>query len=223
MASMSPELAIKAALSGARLATFEDEIRPPAQVLEGALALYAWNAQVSAAMLAPLHVCEVVIRNAVSDALTEVYGPQWPWSQSFEGSLPNPENRRVFNPRRELNRARVGQPSTGKVIAELKMVFWQKMFTGRFDGRIWNPHLRTVMPHLNSAKTVQDLRRLIYTDLEQLRELRNRIAHHEPIFKRPLAGDFNKLRELIAFRCPTTSAWMVQNQQAQALIAAKPL
>jgi hypothetical protein len=220
MASISPDQAIKAALSAARLGTFEAEIIAPAPVLPGALALYAWNAQVSAALLAPLHMCEVVIRNAVAEALTTVYGPQWPWSPVFENSLPNPGV--GFNPRRELCRARAHQSSTGKVIAELKMVFWQKMFTGRFDTRIWNPHLRNVMPHLDPAKTVQDLRRLIHTDLEQLRELRNRIAHHEPIFKRALAGDFTKIQELIAFRCPTTSAWMVQNQQAQALIQARP-
>ena len=222
MASISPDQAIKAALSAARLGTFEAEILPPTPILPGALALYGWNAQVSAAMLAPLHLCEVVIRNAVSDALTAVYGPQWPWSPVCEQSLPNPSCRRAFNPHRELNRARGDQQSTGKVIPELKMVFWQKMFTGRFDTRIWNPHLRTVMPHLDPAKTVQDLRRLIHADLEQLRMLRNRIAHHEPIFKRALSGDFTKIQELIAFRCPTTSAWMVQNQQAQALIQARP-
>lgn len=220
MASISPDQAIKAALSAARLGTFETVILPPGPVLTGALALYAWNAQVSAAMLAPLHMCEVVIRNAVSEALATVYGPQWPWSPVFEASLPNPDV--GFNARRELVRSRARQPSAGKVIAELKMVFWQKMFTGRFDTRIWNPHLRIVMPYLDPLKTVQDLRRLIHTDLEQLRELRNRIAHHEPIFKRTLAGDFTKIQELIAFRCPITSAWMVQNQQAQALIATKP-
>lgn len=220
MASISPDEAIKAALSAARLGTFEAEIQPPGTVLPGALALYAWNAQVSAAMLAPLHICEVVIRNAVADALTAVYGPQWPWSPSFERSLPNPSV--GFNPLEELKRGRYRQPSTGKVIAELKMMFWQKMFTGRFDMRIWNPHLRTVMPYLDQAKTVQQLRGLIHGDLEQLRELRNRIAHHEPIFKRPLADDLTKIQELIAFRCPTTSAWMTQNQQAQAMIGNKP-
>lgn len=220
MASISPDQTIKAALSAARLGTFEAAILPPGPVLTGALALYAWNAQVSAAMLAPLHMCEVVIRNAVSEALATVYGPQWPWSHVFEASLPNP--RVGFNARRELMRSRAHQLSTGKVIAELKMVFWQKMFTARFDTRIWNPHLRTVMPYLDQIKTVQDLRRLIHTDLEQLRELRNRIAHHEPIFKRTLVSDFTKIQELIAFRCPTTSAWMVKNQQAQALIATKP-
>ena len=218
--SLKPEeeLAIKFALSDARLGTFEAVVIP--SELSGALALYAWNAQVSAAMLAPLHICEVVMRNAVSDALSAVYGSRWPWATVFERSLSDPSI--GFSARRELIRVRDQQPSTGKVIAELKMVFWQKMFTGRFDARLWNPHLRAVFPHLDTSKTVQELRGLIHTDLEQLRALRNRIAHHEPIFKRSLADDFGKLQELIAFRCPITSAWMVGNQQVQTLIAVKP-
>lgn len=44
----------------------------------GALALYAWNAQVSAALMAPLHLCEVVVRNAAADAIAAVYGVNWP-------------------------------------------------------------------------------------------------------------------------------------------------
>ena len=114
------------------------------------------------------------------------------------------------------------QPTTGKVIPELKFVFWQTMFTSRFDVRLWQPHLRTVLPHLDAAKTVAQLRAMIYGELDQLRKLRNRIAHHEPIFSRNLGDDFEKMRELIALRCPITSAWMLHNQQATVLIGAKP-
>jgi hypothetical protein len=220
MASISPDETIKAALSAARLGTFEAAISPSESTLKDALALYAWNAQVSAAMLAPLHMCEVVIRNAVSDALIAVYGAQWPWEPAFRRSLPNPPRR--FSALRELNRACTDQTRTSKVVAELKMIFWQKMFTGRFDTRLWNAHLRAVMPNMDESKTVQDLRRLIHEDLEQLRKLRNRIAHHEPIFSRALDLDFLKIQELIAFRCLTTSNWMTQNQQAQALISTRP-
>lgn len=221
MVSISPEQSIKFALSVQRMGTYEAAIRPPAPVLQDALALYAWNAQVSAAMLAPLHICEVVIRNAVSEALCAVYGPQWPWSSVFETSLPMPHS--GFKARLELIRARDGQPSTGKVVAELKMMFWQKMFTGRFDTRIWDSHLKTVMPHLDPKQPVKKLRNMIHTDLEELRILRNRIAHHEPIFMRKLNNDLVKIQALIAFRCPTTAAWMLNNQQAHALIIAKPV
>lgn len=219
MASNSPDEAIKAALSAARVGTYETATTA-VQLLSGALALYAWNAQVSAAMLAPLHLCEVVVRNAVSDALAAIYGADWPWSTTFITSLPNPSM--GFNPTKDLITARHNKATTGRVIPELKFVFWQTMFTSRFDVRIWNPHLRAVMPHLDPAKSVQQLRGLIYTELEQLRKLRNRIAHHEPIFMRNLTDDFQKIHDLIAFRCPITSAWMAHNQQAQALINTRP-
>lgn len=219
MASIPPDESIKNALSPARVGTYEaaTTANPP---LPGALALYAWNAQVSAAMMAPLHLCEVALRNAVADALEAIYGPRWPWEATFTVSLPNPT--RGYNARQDLLKVRIGKATTGKVIPELKFVFWQTMFTSRFDGRIWTPHLRAVMPHLDPVKTVAQLRSLIYIELDQLRKLRNRIAHHEPIFTRNLADDFQKIQELIAFRCPITSAWMVANQQATALIGVKP-
>lgn len=219
MVSIRPEQAIKNALAAARIATYEAATTTTPQ-LPGALALYAWNAQVSAAMMAPLHICEVVVRNAVADALTAVYGPNWPWEDVFVISLPAPS--RGYNARADLLKVRSGQLTTGKVIPELKFVFWQTLFTKRFDDRIWQKHLHTVMPHLNATKTISQLRQLIYGELDQLRKLRNRIAHHEPIFKRNLADDFLKIQELIALRCPITSAWMEGNQHATALIAAKP-
>jgi hypothetical protein len=80
----------------------------------------------------------VVIRNAVSDTLTAVYGDRWPWSSVFEASLPAPSW--GYKPRVDLINSRRRQPTTGKVIPELKFVFWQKMFTGRYDVRLWEPH-----------------------------------------------------------------------------------
>lgn len=219
MASIAPEQAIKNALAAARVGTYEAATKA-IPVLNGALALYAWNAQVSAAMMAPLHLCEVVVRNAVSDALTTVYGPDWPWSPVFTRSLPQPAQ--GYSARSDLMKVRVAQPTAGKVIPELKFVFWQTMFTSRLDVRIWQPQLRGVMPHLDATKTVAQLRGLIYSELDQLRKLRNRIAHHEPIFRRNLADDFQKIKELISLRCPITSSWMVNNQQVTPLILEKP-
>lgn len=219
MPPSSPEQVIKEALSAPRLGTYEAATIGTPQ-LQSALALYAWNAQVSAAMLAPLHFCEVAIRNAVADVLTAAHGSQWPWDAGFMRSLPNPSV--GYNPRRDLMSARTGKTTPGKVIPDLKFIFWQTMFTSRFDARLWTHHLHTVFPHADATKTVAQLRAMVYAELEQLRKLRNRIAHHEPIFRRNLADDFQKIHDLIAIRCPITAAWMVQNQQAQTLITAKP-
>lgn len=220
MSAIPPNEAIKAALTAPRMLTYEVATTAPDN-LQGALNLYAWNAQVSAAMLAPLHILEVVVRNCVSDAIAAVYGSNWPWSPGFEASLPTPHPG-VYSARRDLQAARAGVNTVGRVIPELKFIFWQSMFTSRNDHRLWKPHLRAVMPFLNPAATASQHRAMIYAELEQLRKLRNRIAHHEPIITRNLADDFQKIQDLIAFRCPVTALWMVQTQAAQALILTKP-
>ena len=212
--------AVRAALSQARMATYEVAAGVQAADDPAALMLYAWNAEVSGALLPPLHVCEVVIRNAVADALEALYGPRWPWSLTFELSLPDPKQ--GYSPRRDLQSARRAAQTTGKVIPELKFVFWQKMFTGRYDTRIWDQHLRRVLPNLDPAKPVATLRQAIYGDLERVRLLRNRIAHHEPIFARALADDYQTVLMLVTYRCTVTAAWMDSNQTATAIIAAKP-
>jgi hypothetical protein len=149
-----------------------------------------------------------------------VYGARWPWSIGFEQSLPAP--RLGYSPRRDLQNARTHAATTGKAIPELKFVYWQKMFTGRHDTRVWNTHLLGVMPNLDSSKTISQLRQQIYDDLEKVRELRNRIAHHEPIFTRNLTGDLQRMVSLIEHRCKITAEWMLDNQQASALISARP-
>jgi hypothetical protein len=213
--------AVRLALSPARLATYEAAARVnPADDDLSALVLYAWNAQVSGALLAPLHVCEVVIRNAVADAFEAVYGHQWAWSATFERSLPDPI--KGYSQRKDLMSARRSALTTGKVIPELKFVFWQKMFTSRYDIRLWDPHLQRILPNMNGTHTVAARRSAIYKDLEQLRNLRNRIAHHEPIFTRNLADDYQKILDLVGFRCSITSTWLDQNQTATKMIAEKP-
>jgi hypothetical protein len=208
--------AVRTAISPARMGTFEAAVPIVDDADPRALALYAWNARISAALLAPLHICEIVVRNAVSDAIEQVYGPRWPWQIGFEQSLPSP--RSGYNPQRDLQNARSHAATTGKAIPELKFVFWQKMFTSRHDQRLWEPYLRQVMPHLDPAKPVSTLREDIYNDLEQIRFLRNRIAHHEPIFARNLNDDLQKIVALIAARSQETADWMMQNQQASAIL-----
>lgn len=213
--------AVRSALSASRMSTYEAATQMNSHGDSSALQLYAWNAEVSGALLAPLHICEVVIRNTVADALTMVYGDKWPWTQTFERSLPDPQH--GYSPRRDLQSVRKKGDTAGKVIPELSFVFWQKMFTSRYDNRIWEPYLRDVLPNISDNKPVSQLREDIYKKLERVRQLRNRIAHHEPIFTRSLDEDYQIILQLIEYRCEITAEWLNQNQRATVLITAKPL
>lgn len=203
--------AITKTLSSHRLATFS--AAPGFSANATVLEKYSWHALVSAAFFASLHICEVVIRNGVDEALSDIYGPDWPWSRTFERSLPNPAGYH-FNATKELLRARaqlqVG--ASGKVIAELKFAFWCHMFTSRYQVRIWNTNMHSVFPNVPAAYSTSHARQAIYLELESLRRFRNRIAHHEPILTEPL----------ISRRCREVSGWHASWETVSRYIVAKP-
>lgn len=212
---------IKKSLSGARLSTYEN-ITLNGQKLstDQALKLYAWNAQISAAFFVPLHLCEVVIRNAVAEALVATYGANWPWARDFLRSLPNPTH--GYSARQDLINIKDKMANTGKVIPELKFVFWEKLLTARFDSRLWDSHLFTVFPNLVTASSVSVQRNELRSLLENVRRLRNRIAHHEPIINRDIETDFKNISLLLNYRCKDTAIWAYKNQLVMLLIGLKP-
>ena len=206
--------ALRKTLSASRMTNYD----AAAGTQEIAIELYAWNAEVSSAFLFPLHVCEVVVRNAVAECFEIKYGSNWPWVTSFERSL----NNRL---KEDLSRAKdsVGNTKkTGKVIAELNFFFWQSIFTKSHDFRIWNQYLLTAFPNLDNKNPIPPQREGIYQVLDELRHLRNRIAHHEPIFKRDLLEDYEKIKNLIALRCEITANWLDEKQNVKTIIEKKP-
>lgn len=213
--TVNPEM-IKNTLSLQRLSTYEKQ----ASDLEGALKLYLWNANLSGAFFPCLHICEVTIRNAVSEVLFRLHGNQWPWDIGFINTLPNP--RHGYNPRNNLKQARDKLSDVNKVIPELNFVFWQTMFTRRHDEQLWLPHFRTMFPNADSNTEIAALRGEIFNDLEKIRKLRNRIAHHEPIFKRNLEADYQAIIKIIGYRSQDTAQWLASNQEVVSLLSNKP-
>lgn len=206
------------ALSETRLKTFQDYYGQP-YCINSAMSLYGWNGQISSAFMLPLHICEVIVRNAVHQVLTKVYGERWPWSQAFERSLP--ANGR-YSPRRDLISARQRQTTTGKVIPELKFVFWQKMFTSRHKQRLWDNEILNIFPNGTGQLTPDQLLSEIYNSLESIRLIRNRIAHHEHLINRNLSNDYSKIVRLISYRCADSIIWLHSIEQLSPLLATKP-
>ncbi|MGI0649477.1 hypothetical protein ACRCPS_31155 [Pseudomonas aeruginosa] len=220
LASAADIRAIEGVISPQRLSTYAaaQGMQNSRRVLE----LYAWNAEVSGAFMLPQQICEVAVRNAASEVLEAVYGPQWPWAIGFERSLPDPKF--GFSLRKELasGRAKVPAGNTNKAIPEMKFAFWVRLFTQRFDSRLWIPHLHNSFRGLPPGVAVQQCRQMIYDELDKVRGIRNRIAHHEPIFQRNLAADYARMMRLVKWRCPRTAAWLNDVESVRALIKNRP-
>jgi hypothetical protein len=202
------------------MSTYDNATSPGEQRIRRALKLYVWNAEIASAFLVPLHLCEVAIRNAVADAIAAQYGPSWPWARGFQNSLRAPST--GYNPRADLAVARRNTSSTGKVIPEVKFVFWQKMLTSRYDNAIWNHQLATVLPGADASIGVAALRTRVYNDLDRIRILRNRIAHHEPIISRNLSVDLAAIKDLVALRCGDMSQLLAAAEHVSSIIPQRP-
>jgi hypothetical protein len=162
-------------LSPARFATFEaaaggDEQR--------GLALYQWNSAMGAAWLVDLSLIEIGLRNAIHDTLTAAHGTSAWWTSI---QIDNTTNANIGRARRKLGQA--GQPVTsGQIIAELTFGDWVRLL-GRGDrvGGVAVDYTKTLWrPHLGPRFAPQT-RKSFHGDVETLRKLRNRIAHHEPL------------------------------------------
>ncbi|MFG2047858.1 Abi family protein [Micromonospora sp. NPDC048935] len=184
--------------------------------LDKAVALYEWNAKMSGIFWITLGHVEVLIRNAMHQQLTN-----WSTRQHQESRwYLDPGN--VFDPRRlkEIAEARRRatrdgrQETPGRVVAELNFGFWRYLLISSYDRSLW--------PHLRNAWPSKLLRREVQEPLTELHEFRNRLAHHEPIYNRPIKELHAKALNLASWTCPDTAAWITSRCEVLAALAARP-
>lgn len=205
-------------ISRPRFATYLDHVNGDRY---RALQFYIWNAQLSAAFMIPLQLCEVAVRNGIVEALEKVHGQNWHKSAGFVRSLPQLKGS-GYQPSRDLRILAAKHLSSGKVVAELKFAFWQYLFTKGQDGRLWSPHLAHCFPGYDQTLSIEQARASMFDGINQVRSFRNRIAHHEPIFTRNIVTDYDRIRQLIKWRRPSVANWLDANQTVRLLLSARP-
>lgn len=170
-------------MSAERLGPYESEMGSPA----GAVALYEWNSAVSAALFETLGAVEVIIRNAFHQQLAVRHAERsgvGPW---YVGGWIDDKGRKDVRTARERATSRGRQPELeGKVVAELSFGFWRYLVAKRYQATAW-PALQKAFPRHPAGPSVP--RRDIDDRMQRVHVLRNRVAHHEPVFRRDLALD----------------------------------
>ena len=209
--------ALEASFSRERLRIYLDAVRGDR---ERALRLHAWNTAVSAAFYEPLQWLEVTLRNAMHRELAERYGPAW--YDAPDAGLDGGALDRIAGARSELTRA--GYRIEGsRIVAALSLGFWVSL-TGRggrlasgrkanYEMTLWRPALRRAFPHCEKLT-----RKRAHSPLNDLRALRNRIAHHEPIFTRDLAKDHKLVLDVAGWISPTTATWIEHHSRVSDLL-----
>jgi hypothetical protein len=182
-----------------------------------ALALYLWNAKMGEAFHLPIQAFEVGLRNRVFDGIAAVFGNDWWKDNEFLVAVGGKRQRDLDSVLRRLNSKGV-KLDTGQLVAGLSFGFWIAMLHGRYNRAIWSSELPKAFPHLPADVNRQKLHRRA----TEIADFRNRISHHEPIFKRNLSGDYGKCIEAVKWLCPTKSTWIKPHCRVSAMIREKP-
>lgn len=104
--------------------------------------------------------------------------------------------------------------------AELNLGFWRYLASRRYYASLWFPSLRHAFPALSGL--VDQQRRRVESDLEQRLFLRNRAAHHEPIYRRDLRADLERAIALLACIDAMAATWARQRESLSTVLQRRP-
>lgn len=146
------------------------------------LARYFWNVGLSEALYPSLQSAEVALRNGLHRAATQL----------FKTDLWFDLSRVPFDPfvRNEVASARgalfkrgkdgIRRPVTaGDIVAELNFGFWTSLTAVQYDRVLWPQLIPVAFPNLPAP---QRKRSVLSGRFRAIKELRNRVFHHEPIW-----------------------------------------
>ena len=214
---------LEATLSPDRFATY---LKAANGGRESAARLYTWNTAVSAAFYGPLQALEIALRNSMHNQLVKAYGAQW-CNNPLTG-LDNGARDRINQAKSRLkaNQSPVHMPD---LIASLSFGFWVSLLgsgghidvnrtrRANYEMTLWRPALRQAFPCAVSLT-----RKRAHRPLDHLRNFRNRIVHHEPVFRRPLQKYYQNILDVMNWLCPHKKDWVEAHCRVPELLALQP-
>lgn len=185
--------------------------------------LYVWNTAISAAFWGPISILEVAVRNAIHDQL--VAGRRRDdWWNDPGLDLCETERRNINDAIGTLTRRGNADPSPGQVVAATSFGLWVGL-TGaghvrdhllRYETTLWQPRIHKAFPHAGTRR-----RKYIHAELDKVRVLRNRIAHHEPIYNSPLPAIYGSILEMAGMVHPDARLLIEDNSRVPVVLAAQ--
>lgn len=169
------------------------------------LARYALNMALSEALYPTLQIAEIALRNAIHSSLSNRFGTD-EWYDINFGYLDWQRNK-IQSSKQTLQKNH--KPiSSGRVIAELNFGFWTAFFNKSYERTGLSHYLaKSVFSH---AKKNQRKTNDLDKRWQQVRELRNRVFHHERIIHWiDLDAQHQSILELITWISPSLSQYAI--------------
>jgi hypothetical protein len=123
------------------------------------------------------------ITSAVDSAKRAEYAKLSQAEKALLDNLAYPQGRpaNTSHLKRAKDRRKLIVVSEGKVIAELTLYFWKRLYGSEYEQTLWRTTLKRTFPHKKLARAI------IASQLEVIYQSRNRLAHHEPVMHKRFA------------------------------------
>jgi len=160
--------------------------------------LYERNTELSEALYSVLQGLEIALRNSIHNVMSAQHG-RADWYDHVV--LQAVERGRIADARVMIQQS--GRPVTpGRMVAELTFGFWVALTAKDYATLLWIPYLHRAFPQKRLGHGV------VHHRLNNIRKLRNRVAHHECILDRNLENDYVEIVETIGWICKDTALWV---------------
>ena len=183
--------------------------------------LYEWNAELAAAVWRDVAHLEVAVRNAFDRCLDQhLDGDHWIRRDRVlfdrtRGKTGNADTRSRRDV--EVARRRAGPDAPpGKVVAELSFGFWRYLTSASYEKRLWLPALRHALPDGT------DRAREVERPMSDLHQLRNRVAHHEPLLRTPVGKRHKQVLALAELVLPELAEHIRRSSRVPEVLGRDP-
>lgn len=150
--------------------------------IKKAMTLYRLNLRLSQEMFTIVSCFEVALRNAIDQHILAIQGRNWLQnSVQMDGIFYN-KNCKLTAGSITDGMSKLKQNYThNKLVAELGFGFWRYMFAPHQFSATGKNLLQIFPAKPTSTPSIQYNHTFVFNQLAQINNLRNRIAHHEPI------------------------------------------
>lgn len=139
------------------------------------LRLYQCNIKLSQRFYGVIGMFEIMLRNAINIHYKDYFkDSNWIINQARPGGLLEHDALEIID--RKQTYIGMGVYNNDKMVASFTFGFWTYLFTRR-NYRVGGKTLLQIFPNKAHGLSQTD----IYKELTDIREFRNRIAHHEPV------------------------------------------
>lgn len=171
---------------------------------------YQRNIELAEVFYGILQWTEVILRNALHKQLVAYLGSGWCRGGPFDAFEQDSLDKAI----KTLGKRKPAWQS-GDLISELAFGFWTGILHKDYDVRLW----RTCLYLAFNDGGKRPSRQTVFSAFNDLRLLRNRIMHHEPILRWNLQKSFEDAISLVRYVCPPTSDWLRSIYNARVLSA----